>query len=127
VYDPKVGLFSGLILSFDHLFIRNTLLAMLDTPCIFFILLSILFFHEYINYSRAYFLLFSGASLGLSVASKYFGFLTVPIILIWLMSKRVKNALCHKRRRKLVFALAAWILMGVSVFIFVNLGCGMIR
>ncbi|MEM2673328.1 MAG: glycosyltransferase family 39 protein [Candidatus Bathyarchaeia archaeon] len=112
LWNPRLGLFSGLTLSFDHLFIRYNLLAYLDNSCIFFILLSISLFFMHLDSMKKLPFLFSGIFLGFAVASKYFGFLAVPIVICWLMPR-------FKDRRKLIFALA-WIFIGIVTFIIVQ-------
>jgi hypothetical protein len=76
-------------------------------------LLAILFFVKYYESLKIRFLLFSSFSLGLATASKYFGFLTVPIILFWILPKLIRN------KRKLVFLLL-WIQIAAATFLIIQ-------
>jgi 4-amino-4-deoxy-L-arabinose transferase-like glycosyltransferase len=109
----RFGLFAGLALSFHGFLIVNNVHVMLDTVCIFFMLFSILLLYLYLESSRMVFFIFSAISLGLAVSSKYFGILTVPIVLIWILPK-------IRRNKKWVLMMMVWMVVGSLVFVAVQ-------
>ncbi len=81
LFDPKIGLLSAFLFSFDGLNFVQSRTAMLDIYLVSFILLSLFFV-----LNKRYF--FSALFLGLAIASKWTGVYLLPLLILITLKKR---------------------------------------
>jgi dolichyl-phosphate-mannose--protein O-mannosyl transferase len=112
-----VGIVLCLLYLFDGLCFTTARIALMNTNCAFFMLLSIFFliqYHPLQRWPRHKAFLASGLAFGLFVSTKWFGFYLIPVLGIWLLVDFVK---AQDKFRFFIEAVTGFVIIPLAIYI----------
>lgn len=91
LFGPTVAVFASSVIAFENLTFVMSRITMNDVFVTFFILMSFIFAHLYIQESKNKYILWTSIFLGLAVASKWTGAYAIAVIGLYILFQKLKS------------------------------------
>ncbi|MGC8977367.1 MAG: glycosyltransferase family 39 protein [Candidatus Ratteibacteria bacterium] len=91
LYGKTAGLFSLFLFTFCPNFLAHSCLVTTDVPFTLFFIITLYYLWKFFQIDKIIYLILSGISFGLSLSTKFTGFILMPLILLVLIILEIKN------------------------------------